>query len=94
MSDKKNNKRNNKMNNGDDDFNPKFRKIRKKVCPLCSDKNFVLDYKNPDQLRKFVNEKGKILPRRATGACAKHQRDITLAVNRCRHIALLPYAEN
>ena len=94
MADKKNNRRNNRMNNGDEDYNPKFRKMRKKVCPLCADKNLVLDYKNPDQLKKFINEKGKILPRRATGACAKHQRDITTSVKRCRHIAMLPYAEN
>ena len=54
MSDKKQSKR--KPYNGqEDDFNPKFRKIRKKVCPLCSDKNFELDYKNADQLKKFVN---------------------------------------
>ena len=92
MADKRNNRRNN--NNNDDDFNPKFRKMRKKVCVLCSDKNFVLDYKNPEQLRKFINDKGKILPRRATGCCAKHQRDITLAVKRCRQIALLPYSQN
>ena len=91
MADKKN--RGNTRNN-DDDFNPKFRKARKKVCQLCSDKNFELDYKNADQLRKFINEKGKILPRRATGACAKHQREITLAVKRARHIAILPYAED
>ncbi len=89
MADKKQNRRNNR--NNDEDYNPKFRKVRKKVCALCSDKNFVLDYKNPEQLRKFINEKGKILPRRATGACAKHQRDITLAVKRARHIAILPY---
>ena len=89
----KNKKRNNRNNNNyDDDFNPKFRKQRKKVCTLCHDKNFVLDYKNPEQLRKFINDKGKILPRRATGACAKHQRDITLAIKRARHIAILPYA--
>ena len=93
MADKKQNRRNNR-NNNDEDFNPKFRKQRKKVCALCSDKNLVLDYKNGDQLRKFVNEKGKILPRRATGACAKHQRDITLAVKRSRHIAMLPYTQN
>ena len=92
MADKKQNKRN--RNNQDDDFNPKFRKIRKKVCTLCSDKNFELDYKNAEQLKKFINEKGKILPRRATGACAKHQRDITLAVKRARHIAVLPYTQN
>ena len=89
----KNKKRNNRNNNNyDEDFNPKFRKIRKKVCVLCNDKNFVLDYKNPETLRKFINDKGKILPRRTTGACAKHQRDITLAIKRARHIAILPYA--
>ena len=92
MADKKNNRRNKKYNN-DDDFNPKFKK-RKKVCPLCKDKNLVLDYKNPEQLKKFINEKGKILPRRTTGACAKHQRDITIAVKRARHIAVLPYTQN
>ena len=95
MADKKGNKRfNNKNNNYDEDYNPKFRKQRKKVCVLCSDKNFELDYKNADQLKKFVNDKGKILPRRTTGACAKHQRDITLAVKRARHIAILPYAQD
>ena len=95
MADKKqNNRRNNRNNNSDDDFNPKFRKQRKKVCPLCADKNLVLDYKNGEQLRKFINDKGKILPRRATGACAKHQRDITLAIKRARHIAVLPYTQN
>ena len=93
MADKKQ-KRNNRNNNMDDDFNPKFRKMRKKVCPLCADKNLVLDYKNADQLKKFINDKGKILPRRATGACAKHQRDITQAVKRARHIAILPYTQN
>ena len=74
MADKKQNKRNNK--NYDEDYNPKFRKQRKKVCLLCSDKNL------------------KILPRRTTGACAKHQRDITTAVKRARHIAILPYTQN
>ena len=93
MADNKRNKKNNR-NNSDSDYNPKFRKMRKKVCLLCTDKDFVLDYKNPDQLKKFINEKGKILPRRTTGACAKHQRDITIAVKRCRHIAMLPYSEN
>ena len=91
MADKKNNKR---RNNQDDDFNPKFRKMRKKVCPLCGDKTLVLDYKDADQMRKFINERGKILPRRVTGACAKHQREITLAVKRARHIAILPYAQD
>lgn len=93
MADKKQNNRRNNRNN-DEDFNPKFRKARKKVCALCANKDLVLDYKNAEQLKKFVNEKGKILPRRATGACAKHQRDITLAVKRARHIAVLPYSQN
>ena len=93
MADKKQNNRRNR-NNNDDDYNPRFRKMRKKVCPLCSDKNLVLDYKNGEQLRKFVSDKGKILPRRATGACAKHQRTITLAVKRARHIAVLPFTQN
>ena len=84
-------KKQKRTKNYDDDYNPRFRKQRKKVCVLCSDKNFVLDYKNADQLKKFINDKGKILPRRATGACAKHQRDITLAVKRARQIAVLPY---
>jgi len=100
MPDRKTNKKPNNRNSkdkrrgsGDDDYNPKFRKMRKKVCYLCSNKDLVLDYKNPDQLKKFINEKGKILPRRATGACAKHQRKITNTVKMCRHIAMLPYTQ-
>lgn len=89
---KQNHKRHNR--NNDEDYNPRFRKVRKKVCLLCSDKNFVIDYKNPDSLKKFVNDKGKILPRRATGACAKHQRAITLEIKRARHIAILPYTQD
>jgi small subunit ribosomal protein S18 len=86
-------KRQNRRNNNDEDYNPKFKKMRKKVCPLCANQNLVLDYKNADQLKKFINDKGKILPRRATGACAKHQRDITIAVKRARQIAILPYTQ-
>jgi len=93
MADKKN-KKNNRNNNQDDDINPKFRKIRKKVCTLCKDENFELDYKNAEQLKKFINEKGKILPRRATGACAKHQRAITTAVKRARHISIIAYSQD
>ena len=92
MSDKKQAKR--RSNSQDDDFNPKFKKAKRKVCPLCNDKNFILDYKNVEQLKKFINEKGKILPRRATGACAKHQRLITLTVKRARHIAIIPYTQD
>ena len=92
MADRRQNRRNN--GNKDEDYNPKFRKMRKKVCPLCANKELVLDYKNADQLKKFINDKGKILPRRATGACSKHQRDITIAVKRARHIAVLPFSQN
>ena len=91
MADRRQNRRNN--GNKDEDYNPKFRKMRKKVRPLCANKELVLDYKNADQLKKFINDKGKILPRRATGACAKHQRDITIAVKRARQIAILPYTQ-
>ena len=93
MADKKQNNKKRKNMNIDEDYNPKFRKVRKKVCPMCGDKNFVLDYKNAEQLKKFINDKGKILPRRATGACSIHQRDITLAVKRARQIAILPYTQ-
>lgn len=97
MADRKSNNKNNKKkrfnNSGDEDFNPKFRKMRKKVCSMCANNELVLDYKNYDQMKKFINEKGKILPRRVTGACAKHQREITVAVKRARHIAILPYTQ-
>lgn len=94
MADKKNKKNNrNNRNNYDEDYNPRLKKQRKKACPLCSDTNFVLDYKNFEIMKKFVNDKGKILPRRTTGACSKHQRDITLAIKRARQIAVLPYTQ-
>ena len=94
MSDRKpNNKHGRDRRNNDDDYNPRFKK-RKKVCFLCANKEIVLDYKNPEQLKKFISEKGKILPRRATGACAKHQRKITNTVKQARHIAMLPYTQN
>lgn len=67
------------------------RRIRKKVCLLCKEKNYILDYKDAETLRKFINEKGKILPRRATGTCARHQREIAKVVKRARHIGVLPY---
>ena len=92
MADKKGNRKfNNRNNNNDDDSMPRQRRIKKKVCAFCAYKNLVIDYKDSDKLKKYVSEKGKILPRRVTGLCAKHQREITLAVKRARHIALLPY---
>ena len=64
---------------------------RKKVCIFCADKVDFIDYKDSGKLRKFISERGKILPRRISGTCAKHQRALTVAVKRARHIALLPY---
>ena len=66
---------------------------RRKFCRFCSDKELPLDYKRPDILRDFVTERGKIIARRITGTCAKHQRELTTAIKRARHIALLPYTE-
>ncbi len=67
---------------------------RKKVCVFCADKNAVIDYKDTNRLKKFVSERGKILPRRLTGTCAKHQRALTVAIKRARHIALMPYVQD
>jgi small subunit ribosomal protein S18 len=64
---------------------------RKKVCAFCSSKNAVIDYKDAAMLRKYVSERGKILPRRISGNCAKHQRALTVAVKRARHVAIMPY---
>ena len=64
---------------------------RKKVCIFCGEKAQAISYKDVATLKKFVSERGKILPRRITGTCAKHQRAITTAVKRARHIALMPY---
>ncbi len=64
---------------------------RKKVCVFCADTTQVIDYKDAGLLRKYISERGKILPRRITGNCAKHQRALTVAVKRARQIALIPY---
>ena len=63
---------------------------RRKVCVFCG-KDSVIDYKDAVKLKKYISERGKIIPRRVTGTCAKHQRAITVAIKRARHIALLPY---
>jgi len=65
---------------------------RRKVCRLCVDKVDLVDYKDMKRLRNFVSERGKIVPRRISGACARHQRQVTHAVRRARTMALLPYA--
>ena len=64
---------------------------RKKVCVFCGEENAVIDFKDTAKLRKYVSERGKILPRRITGTCAKHQRALTVAIKRARHVALMPY---
>ena len=71
---------------------PRGRKgfFRKKVCKFCAQK-LKIDYKDPDTLRRFITERGKILPRRITGSCAKHQRRLAVAIKRSRAIAFLPY---
>ncbi|MCR4440608.1 MAG: 30S ribosomal protein S18 [Peptococcaceae bacterium] len=67
------------------------RRPRKKVCSFCVDKVENIDYKEVGRLRKFITERGKILPRRISGNCAKHQRQLTLAIKRARNMALLPF---
>ncbi len=64
---------------------------RRKVCQFCVDKMTHVDYKDTARLRKYLSERGKILPRRTTGTCAMHQRQVTEAIKRARQIALLPY---
>lgn len=63
----------------------------KKVCRFCMDKVDEIDYKDAGKLRRFITEKGKILPSRITGNCAKHQRNVAIAIKRARYVALLPY---
>ena len=67
---------------------------KRKVCAFCVDKVEHIDYKESGRLRRYVSERGKIEPRRKTGTCARHQRKLTLAIKRARHIALLPYTSD
>ncbi|MEG1528346.1 MAG: 30S ribosomal protein S18 [Clostridia bacterium] len=70
---------------------PAKRPIRRKVCSFCVDKVTNIDYKDIAKLRKYITEKGKIIPRRMSGVCCKHQRELTIAIKRARQMALLPY---
>ena len=86
----------NKNDKGQDGAEREFKKRpvrrRKKVCIFCADKEYTgVDYKDAAKLKKFISERGKILPRRISGNCAKHQRALTVAVKRARQLALLPY---
>lgn len=67
---------------------------KKKVCAFCTEKIVYIDYKDTSRLRRFISERSKILPRRITGNCAKHQRALTTAIKRARHIALIPYVSD
>ncbi len=73
---------------------PMHKKPRKKVCHFCVDRVESIDYKDVARLRKFISERAKILPRRATGTCAAHQRELTIAIKRARQMALLPYVND
>lgn len=76
-----------------DDRRPN-RKGRKRVCSFCVEKVEKIDYKDIPRLRKYISERSKILPRRVTGTCAYHQRELTQAVKRARHVALIPYTSD
>ncbi len=70
------------------------KKGRRKVCAFCADKVDCIDYKEAAKLRRFVSERAKILPRRVTGTCAYHQRKLTQAIKRARHLALMPFVND
>ena len=70
------------------------RKGRRKVCALCVDKVENIDYKDVAKLRRFMSERAKIMPRRVVGTCARHQRQLTVAIKRARHIGLLPFVSD
>ncbi len=76
---------------GDNGRGMRPRRNRRKVCAFCADKIESIDFRDVARLRKFTSERGKILPKRMTGNCAKHQRELTIAIKRARHLALLPY---
>ena len=74
--------------------NNRAKRSRRKVCAFCVDKVETVDYKDVAKLRRYLSERGKIVPRRVTGTCARHQRQLTVAIKRARHLALLPYVSD
>lgn len=90
-----NQKKDNKVNK-DVDRNDKVfvrnRRSKRKICAFCTDKVTSIDYKDILRLKKYISERGKILPRRISGNCAKHQRQLARAIKRARHLAMLPYS--
>jgi small subunit ribosomal protein S18 len=87
MADTRNNR-----NSGNRSRPMRQRHSRRKICTFCADKIDTIDFKDVARLRKFISERGKILPKRMTGNCARHQRELTIAIKRARHIALLPFS--
>lgn len=83
-------------NLGDDKMQKKMRRGRpkRKICAFCADKSKSIDYKDTMKLKRFLSERGKIQPRRTSGVCAKHQRELAMAVKRARMMALLPYSQD
>lgn len=81
----------NKEAAAEEKFSKKRRLPKRKVCAFCADKSKVIDYKDVATLKRFVTEKGKIVPRRQTGVCAMHQRELARAIKRARNMALLPF---
>lgn len=75
-------------------INKKRGRRKKRVCNFCVDNVKTIDYKDISKLRRYISERGKILPRRITGNCAKHQRALTTAIKRARHISLMPYSQD
>ena len=75
-------------------INKKRGRRKKRICAFCAEKVNTVDYKDISKLKKFVSERGKILPRRITGNCAKHQRVLTVAIKRARHVALMAYVKD
>ncbi|MEN8904662.1 MAG: 30S ribosomal protein S18 [Clostridiales bacterium] len=86
--------RSNRDDRSDSRSNGKMRRARKKICGFCVDKVDDINYKDIAKVKKYISERGKILPRRISGNCAKHQRQLTIAIKRARHIALLPYTSD
>ena len=74
--------------------NNRGKRSRRKVCAFCVDKVETVVYKDVAKLRRYLSERGKIVPRRVTGTCARHQRQLTVAIKRARHLALLPYVSD
>lgn len=77
-----------------DNVKPRGNRKRRKVCAFCVDKVEQIDYKDAQKLKRYLSERSKILPRRTTGTCAMHQRQLTTAIKRARQIALLPYVKD